>query len=88
MNWEFLLKNTPKHEANIQTKSGCTPGEVKLAITLRVLAGGSCLDLVPFYDIGCKCSRTTFTHVLTNWTNRDKISEINFFNCLNRRKVK
>ena len=75
-------------ESNIQTTSGHIPSEVKLDISLRILASGSCLDLVPSCDIGCKCSRTAFTHVLTNWTNRDKISEINFFNCLNGRKVK
>lgn len=71
------------HETNCkQTAGGCMPCEVKLAVTLRTLAGGSCLGMILVHDVSCKHSHTTFVNVIKDWINRDDVTEINMFKCL------
>ena len=70
-------------EANLQTTSVCIPIEVKSAINLRILAGGSYLDLVWSCDMGSKNSCAMIMCAITNWISRDEISEISIFNFLN-----
>lgn len=40
-----------RNSASLQSRGGLIPGEVKTAISLRVLAGGSYLDLMPLFDV-------------------------------------
>jgi len=37
--------------ASLQSRGGLIPGEIKVAIALRVLSGGSYLDLMPLFDV-------------------------------------
>lgn len=40
-----------RNSASLEGRGGLIPGEVKAAISIRLLAGGSYLDLMPLYDI-------------------------------------
>jgi hypothetical protein len=40
-----------RNSASLLCRGGLIPGEVKVAISLRVLAGGSYLDLMPLFDV-------------------------------------
>ena len=40
-----------RNSASLQSRGGLIPGEVKVAISIRILAGGSYLDLVPLFDV-------------------------------------
>lgn len=42
---------TTRNFASLQSRGGLIPGEVKVAIGLRILAGGSYLDLMPLFDV-------------------------------------
>ena len=37
--------------ASLQSRGGLIPGEIKTAVSLRLLAGGSYLDLMPLFDV-------------------------------------
>ena len=37
--------------ASLEARGGIIPGEVKVAVSLRLLAGGSYLDLMPLFDV-------------------------------------
>ena len=63
--------------ANAATTSGFVSGEVKLAITLRILAGGSYLDLFVIYNIFQIHAYKIFHHTLSNWICNDEIFSIN-----------
>ena len=39
------------YDANVATTGGYIAGEVKLAITLRLLAGGDALDIAVIFDV-------------------------------------
>ena len=63
--------------ANGKTTSRYISGEVKLAITLRLLAGGSCYDLGVIFDISCDYCNAIMFHVLQKWIMDTDIGEIN-----------
>ena len=46
---------------------GFVSGEVKLALTLRLLAGGSYLDLALLYEVGHTYAYDIFHDVVKNW---------------------
>mgnify|MGYP001810441820 CR=1 FL=1 len=46
-NWSQSARNSASHES----RGGLIPGEVKVAIALRILAGASYLDLMPLFDV-------------------------------------
>ena len=51
-------------------------GEVKLAITLRLLAGGDSLDLAVLFDASpCYC-KEFMNHVLLNWIIRPNLGRM------------
>jgi hypothetical protein len=39
------------NSASLQGRGGLISGEVKVAVSLRILAGGSYLDLAPLFDV-------------------------------------
>ena len=47
----FLIGHDSMFDAHLLTSGGYISGEVKLAVTLRLLAGGSCYDLGVIFDI-------------------------------------
>ena len=60
-------KQTSIYNAHSKTSSGYISGEIKLAITIRMLAGGDPYDLGVLFDISDKWCRHIFIHVLKEW---------------------
>lgn len=56
---------------------GFVSGEVKLALTLRLLAGGSYLDLSLLYEVGGSYAYSIFHDVIKNWILDDRLVKIN-----------
>jgi len=55
------------HRAHVLTSGGYISGEVKLGITLRLLAGGDALDLGALFDVSSNWCRDIFYEVLEYW---------------------
>jgi hypothetical protein len=64
--------------AHEHTTGGFISGEVKLAITLRMLAGGSYLDLALLYETGHSSSHVILFHqVVAERINDERLVDIN-----------
>ena len=74
------------YEAHQKSTGGFISGEVKLAMTLRVLAGGSYMDLSLLYETSFSYSYKIFHYVTSNWINDDKFININREQYLNDRE--
>ena len=75
--------------ANIKRCGGYISGEIKLAITLRLLAGASYLDLELVYKLKHQVIYNIFHQVLRDWICNDKVIQINFYNnCTNLEAMK
>ena len=75
-------KRKMMHVAQDQSTGGFISGEIKLAITLRLLAGASHLDLMLLCACGHSSSCCIFHHVITNWICRDEVFKIDCYNNL------
>ena len=65
------------YDANVKTTGGYVAGEVKLALTLRLLGGGDALDLAVIFDIEpCHCRKIMFD-VLQEWVIAGNIGDLN-----------
>lgn len=79
----FLHDKDPIFIAHEKTSSGFISGEVKLAITLRLMAGGSCFDLgVIFYISSDECNKIMY-FVLKNWIIKNNVGRMNIEEYLN-----
>lgn len=58
---------------------GYISGEIKLAITLRLLAGASYLDLELIFKVPNHTIYRIFHHVLKQWICNDKVLQIDFY---------
>ena len=56
---------------------GYIPGEVKVAITLRLLAGGCHFDLAVIFDVSPNHCKVIFTQVLRDWIIKPNLGKIN-----------
>ena len=65
------------YKANMSTTGGYISGEIKVAIALRMLAGGSYLDLFLIYDIFHSHAFSILHEVVTMWFCNDEIICIN-----------
>ncbi len=74
------LKIMKCHE---KSTGGFISGEVKLAITLRILAGGSYLDLALLYDTSSSHAYDIFHSVINNWILDDKLVKISGIDYMN-----
>jgi|EP00979_Chaetoceros_neogracilis_P009196 hypothetical protein len=63
--------------AQRKSTGGFISGEVKLALTLRLLAGGTYMDLALLYETGFTYSYTIFKDVVNNWINDNRLVNIN-----------
>ena len=71
------------YKAHLNTSGGYVSGEVKLALTIRMLAGGSPYDLSVIFDISPSHCKTIFIWVLVNWiigTNIGKMDIVGYMN--------
>ena len=73
-------KFTRLQNANKKRCCGYISGEVKLGLTLRLLAGASYLDLEVIYKLQYQVLYNTFHYVLTNWICNNDVIAINFYN--------
>ena len=76
------FKNGDATEANIlhaheHTTGGFVSGEVKLALTLRLLAGGSYMDLALLFDVSFSTAYEIFHKVIKEWILDDRLVKIN-----------
>ena len=74
---------TRMHHAHLSTSGGYISGEVKLAIAIRMLAGGSALDLAVIFDVSVSHCKSIFIDVLHNWIIKSNIGNINMKRYLN-----
>ena len=65
------------YRAHQKSTGGFISGEVKLAMTLRVLAGGSYMDLSLLYETSFSYSYKIFHCVTSKWINNDEFININ-----------
>lgn len=63
--------------AHEHTTGGFVCGEVKLALTLRLLAGGSYLDLALLFEVGFSTAYEIFHKVIKDWILDDRLVKIN-----------
>lgn len=75
-----IRKMMKSHE---KSTGGFISGEVKLAITLRILAGGSYLDLALLYDTSSSHAYDIFHSVISNWILDDKLVKISGIDYMN-----
>ena len=73
----FLKGTDPMYEANTKTTGGYISGEVKLAITLRRLAGGDALDLGVIFDVQTDHCNKIMYEVLLKWIMKTDIGDLN-----------
>lgn len=62
--------------AHALSTGGFISGEIKLALTLRLLAGGSYLDLGLLFEIGTSYAYEIFHDVIENWIMDDRLVNI------------
>ena len=58
---------------------GYISGELKLALTLRILAGASYLDMFLWLNIDPDYAQSIFRTVCREWICNDRVIEINFY---------
>ena len=75
-------KSCLMYYAHLVTSGGYISGEVKVAITLRLLAGGDALDLAVIFDISPKRCQSIMKDVLENWIINTNIGKIDIVACL------
>ena len=80
INHNIIHSNDKLYRANKKRYGGYICGEIKLAITLRLLAGASYLDLEYIYKISNQGLYSIFHYVLQNWICNDNVAEIDFYN--------
>ena len=73
----FLKGKDIMYDANVHTTCVYIAGEVKVAITPRLLSSGNALDLGVIFDISSGTITSTLTDVLFNWIIKAGIGEIN-----------
>ena len=78
----FLREKDNMYIAHEKTSGGYISGEIRLAITLRLLAGGDSYDLGVIFDISSRTCERILYEVLENWIINTKIGEINIEDCL------
>ena len=78
-NFPYALFNTQKNlsAAHEHTTGGFISGEVKLAITLHMLAGGSYLDLSLLYEMAQSSAHMIFHQVVSERINDVRLVDIN-----------
>jgi len=73
-------KFTRLYHGNEKCCYGYISGEVKLGLTLHLLAGACYLNLEVIYKLQFQVLYITFHYVLTNWICNDDVIVINFYN--------
>ena len=72
-----LSKKSSLDYCHRKSTGGFIPGELKLALTLRLLAGGSYMDLALLFETSFSTSYEIFHFVIKQWINNDDLVKIN-----------
>ena len=83
----FFKGKNSMYDAQVKTSGGYISGEVKLAVTLRLLAGGDSFDLGVIFDISSKKINIIVYNVLRDWVKKPNIGDINMHAYLNDDKT-
>ena len=81
-NLELLGHSTPRssvYQATMRSSGHYISGEIKVALTLRYLAGGSYLDMYLWYNISPNHVLTMVREVCKNWFCNDQVMKIDFY---------
>ena len=78
----FLKGKDRMYDTNVHTSGGYIAGEVKVAVTIRLLAGGDALDLGALFDIIFGTITAMLTYVLKHWIINTGIGDINMIKYL------
>ena len=70
------MKSTDILRAHEESTGGFVSGEIKIALTLRLLDGGSYLDLALLFEMGCTYSYVVFHDVIGDWILGDRFLKI------------
>ena len=68
------MSHNPMYRAHEDTTGGFICGEIKVAVTLRLLAGGSYLDIAHIFGVSYSTTYEIFHTVTKDWFCRDWIS--------------
>ena len=71
------------YQAHLNSSGGYVSGEVKLALAIRMLAGGGPLDLSVIFDISPSHCQTIFIWVLVNWIIGPNIGKMDIVRYMN-----
>ena len=63
-------------QAHVQTSGWYISGEIKLALTLRLLAGGDTLNLGVLFDLSSNYCKEIINMVLLNWIIKPNIGDM------------
>ena len=83
----FLKGKDQMYEAHVKTAGGYISGEVKLAIALRMLAGGDSYDLPVIFDVHFDHCTRILHEVLLNWIIKTGIGDLNMVKYLRHKEA-
>jgi hypothetical protein len=69
--------------AHVKKNGDYIPGEVKVAITLRILAGATYLDMFLWFNVNANYVNEFTKKVMKDWFCNDKVMCINYYDLLN-----
>ena len=72
-------RESSMYNASLKTSGGWISGEVKLAMTLRILAGASYLDMFLWFNVNPDNVCKFFREVVRDWICNEKVISINYF---------
>ena len=72
------------NHAHVQSTSRFVSSEVKLALTLRLLHGGTYMNLALLYEVGMTYAYKILHDVVRNWINDGRLVNINREDYLNK----
>lgn len=73
----FLKNKDPMYDGNVHTTAGYISGEVKVGITLRILSGGTALDLGVLFHMRSNHCHKILYEVLLQWIIKNDMGNIN-----------
>jgi len=77
-----LTKEGGMMVANLDKTGPYIPGEVKVAMTLRILAGASYLDMYLWFNVNPDYVRYLSRRIMKDWSCNDDVVHINFYKLL------
>ena len=80
------IKQNQMNNDHVNSTGGFISGEVKLALTLKLLVGSTYMNIALLYKIGVTYAYKILHDIVCNWINDDKLVNINGEDYLNNNK--